>query len=256
MNALNRLATLSVLLPLTACSAAHFDRRITPPPDTPWVTLSVRVPQDVETLPMDVLYRSQTCKEVDYDGATESHTTLTPAHSAHDVSLVQQGNSNVYQARIALDGGNSCHWTLSVIRMRMQFKPESPPARGKDTIPASTSLVFDELGKDSTILAGPPKDVYGDQNIKITYFPMIFIGHISNETSLELFAGDTGFSQWSRTFRIHGAKIITIEPVLKSDKIVTQESPKAHGDPVTVTYPDGSVAYSDDIDYNRLLSIK
>lgn len=256
MNALNRLATLSVLLPLTACSAAHFDRRIAPPADTPWVTLSVRVPQDVETLPMDVLYRSQTCKEVDYDGATESHTTLTPAHSAHDVSLVQQGSSNVYQAKIALDGGNACHWSLSVIRMRMQFKPDSRLAVGKKSISSSISFVFDELGKDSTILAGSPKDVYGDQTIKTTYFPRVFIGHIANETSLELFAGDTDYSEWTQTFRIHDAKIITIEPMLKSDKVVTIEGPKVRGDSVTVTYPDGSVAYSDDIDYNRLLSIK
>lgn len=255
MNSFNRITVLSLLLPLSACSS-HFDRRINPPAQTQWVTLSVKVPKDIETLPMDVLYRSQICQEVAYDNTTESHTKLVPAHSPHDVPLVQQGNSDLYQAKVALKGGGKCDWSLSVVRMRMQFKPDSSLAKGKDTIPSSTSFVFDELGNNSSLLAGPPREVYGDQEIKITYFPMIFIGHISNETSLELFSGDKRQSKWSRTFRVHNTKELYIEPILKNDKTVIQESPKPQLDKVTVTYPDGSVVYSDDIDYDKLLSIK
>lgn len=255
MSLLNRIIIICIMAPLSACSSS-FDAKITPPTDAQWVTLSVKVPQDLETLPMDVLYRSQICQQEVYDNMSELHMKQVPARNPQEVSLIRSGNSDIYQAKIAVNGGGSCQWELSVIRMRMQFKADSVLAKGKKSISSSMVFAFNELGAQSSFVQDGVKNVYGDQKIKIKYFPNIFINHMFNKTTLRPFGGNTKELNWSRDFWVHNTKEIFVEPLLHIDKIVVQESPGNKSSRAKVTYPDGSVVYSDDIDYHKLISIR
>ncbi|MEB6378792.1 hypothetical protein MXM41_07575 [Leclercia adecarboxylata] len=249
---------LLLALPLSGC-ASRPDYTLNPPVSTEWVNVTVELPAYTEVMPMDVLYRSDKCQREDYDSTTESHVRKERGYNPQIFRMTQHVINNIWKGRIALDGGGKCEWKLSGIRVDIQLEKTLPLAAAKKIIPTSYEFAFDDDAYSAGEGSGMRKEAYNDLYIKTELFPVI-IHHRDNEIVLKLFGGNTRKQQWSRFYRVHGVKNITIKPLLYIKKVVLLEAPKSSSAPagMTITYPDGTVELKRAIipDYDRLLSLK
>lgn len=247
---------LALMFPLTGC-ASQPDYTLNPPASTEWVNISLKLPAQVEIMPMDVLYRSDKCKREVYDQKIESHISLENGKNPQVVRMIQQGNGGIWQRRIALDGGGKCKWKLSTVRIDLKLNRNIPLTKGKDPTSVSYVFAFDDEFYSGGGMPGQRKDVHGNLTIKTDFFPMVFINHAFNETDIDMFGGNVRKLQWSRHYRVYETHEIVITPVLHINKVVTLESPLTPPGKVTVTYPDGSQESVSGIipDYKKLLSM-
>lgn len=251
------LLPLLVLLPLSGC-ASRPDYTLTPPASSEWVTVAVKLPAETEVLPLDVLYRSETCRREVYDQSTESHVSTERGLNPLQMDLSPADDKGIRQIRIALDGGTKCGWTLSGIRVGIQLAKTSVLANGKDITPANYVFDFDDEGYSNAFGKGEPNSVSGDLIFKTEFFPMIYVNHAFNETDIDIFSGDEKYGKWNRYYRVSSTRNITIEPILYLNKVVKLESPNPPPGKVTATYPDGSSEKINGIvpDYDKLLLMK
>lgn len=253
------LLPLLALLPLSGC-ASRPDYTLSPPASSEWVTVAVKLPAETEVLPLDVLYRSETCRRKVYDPTTESHVSTERGLNPMQMDLSPADGNGVRQIRIAFDGGTKCGWTLSGIRVGIQLAKTSVLANGKDIIPANYVFDFDDEGYSNAFGKGKPNFVSGDLMFKTEFFPMVITNNMFIETYAQLFAGNTKYEKWNRYYRLSGTKNIRIEPIVYSKKVVKLESPRNRKDSpgMTVLYPDGTTEKIRGItpDYTKLLSMK
>lgn len=257
VNAMAGLLPLLALLPLSGC-ASRPDYTLSPPGNTEWVTVAVKLPPETEALPVDVLYRSESCRRKDYDPTTESHVRTIRGFNPIRIPLSPPDNSGLRKARIALDGGTQCGWTLSGIRVGIQVSRSSDLAQGKDVTAANYVFDFDDEGYGSAFGKGKPTPVSGDLIFKTEFFPMEYVYRSISETDLDLFAGDEKYDKWNRYYRVTDSRNIKIEPVLYLNKVVKLQTSDSSRGKVIATYPDGS---SENIsgrapDYDKLLRMK
>ena len=247
------------MLSLSGC-ASRPDYTLNPPAGTEWLTVAVKLPPDTEVLPLDVLYRSETCRRKVYDQSTESHVSKERGLNPMQMELSPADGNGFRQIRIALDGGTKCGWALSGVRVGIRLAKTSALAKGKDTTPANYVFDFDDEGYSSAFGHGKPNPVRGDLIFKTEFFPMEYIYRSISDIDIDLFAGNTKEGKWNRYYRISGTKKIRVEPTLYSKKVVRLESPKSRNDSpgMTVLYPDGSTEKIRGIapDYTKLLLMK
>ncbi|HHL2500963.1 TPA: hypothetical protein ACQ301_003040 [Yersinia enterocolitica] len=220
--------------------------------------MAVKLPPETEVIPMDVLYRSETCRKEVYDNTTESHVTTVRGLNPKLVSLSQADSNGRREAKIAMNGGGKCDWKLSGVRVGIQLSKTSALANGKDVTAANYVFDFDDEGYRNAFGKGKPNTVRGDLVFKTEFFPMEYIYHSINEIDLDLFAGDEKYEKWNRYYKVNGTKNIKIEPVLYLSSVVKLKSSGSSLGKVIATYPDGS---SEKIngrvpDYNKLLQMK
>ena len=245
-----------LLLLLNGC-ASRPDYTLIPPTSSEWVTVAVKLPAETEALPLDVLYRSETCRQKDYDPTTDSHIRTIRGFNPVQVPLSSPDRGGYRQARIALDGGTKCGWKLSGIRVGIQLVKTSALAQGKDNIAANYVFDFDDEGYSSAFGKGKPGDTRGNLHLATDFFPVI-THHLDGKISVKLFGGDTRYEQWSRYYRVSSIKQIRISPVVYLNKIVTITPPNPPPGDLNVTYPDGSTGKASYIypDYKKLLLMR
>ena len=255
----NALLAAMVMLSLSGC-ASRPDYTLNPPVTTEWLTVAVKLPPDTEVLPLDVLYRSETCRRKVYDQSTESHVSKERGLNPMQMELSPADGYGVRKVRIALDGGTKCGWALSGVRVGIQLAKTSALAQGKDITPANYVFDFDDEGYSNAFGSGKPNPVTGDLMFKTEFFPMEYIYRSISDIDIDLFAGNTKEGKWNRYYRLSHTKEIRIEPIVYFKKVVRLESPKSQkdGSGMTVLYPDGSTEKIRGIapDYTKLLSMK
>ena len=254
MNFLNKIAFLPLVLMLNSCGD-YTDRTLSPPPNAKWIDVTFTLPEGITLLPLEVLYRSERCKTVRYNSSNEPHDI--PGYNNFDKQYDQQGNSNIWQQRIAIDGGGPCQWQLNSIKVSFKIADNNPRVKGKEVIETNYIFDFDDYGFSDGYGTGKAKETSGDLVIRTDFFPMV-THHIDNTTSLKFFGGDTGYEQWRRRYKLKNSQNIHIEPVVRLNKIVTLNPPLIRPGNITATYPDGSREQIPHIypDYEKLLSMK
>ncbi|MDN0122370.1 hypothetical protein QVN60_03980 [Yersinia aleksiciae] len=254
MKLSNCLSLLALILPLSGC-ASRPDYTLNPPASSEWVTVTVKLPSEMEVLPLDVLYRSDKCQREVYDEKTESHTSRDRGVNPHLITL--QNSGDIRQARVALEGGGKCEWKLSGIRVGLQLARTLPLVTGKNIISTNYVFDFDNEGYRNAFGEGAAKKTTGDLYLKSEFFPII-THHRDNEVTIKLFGGDTRYEQWNRYYRVYNIKQIVIEPVVYLSKVVTLNPPKLLPGNITATYPDGSKEEIPNVNpnYEKLLSMK
>jgi hypothetical protein len=212
------------------------------------------VPDGVTLLPAELLYRSEKCKTVRYNSSNEPHDI--PGYNDFEQQFSQQGSSNIWQQRVAIEGGGSCQWYLSSLRVSFQLSTNNPLAKGKEVIATNYIFDFGRYGLSDGYGTGRSKEVSGDLNLKTDFFPMV-ANHIDNTVSLKFFGGNTEFEKWRRRFQIKNTQNIEIEPIIHLSKVVTLNPPNIPGN-LTAIYPDGNSEKIQSIypDYEKLLSMK
>ncbi|TCV96847.1 hypothetical protein [Biostraticola tofi] len=156
-------ANVLYLLPLLALSGCALSENLSPPPNGKTVKVAVVKPADVDILPMDVIYRSEKCRDKIFTstGAINSRA----GYHLLTVPFNPEKGSDRVSNNIALDGGGQCEWKLSNIKFDFQYHNMKKFGAGvKRSIPSDIVFVFDRNA--------PPRgdghydDVYGVIEIK------------------------------------------------------------------------------------------
>jgi hypothetical protein len=183
------------------------------------------------------MYRSAVCKNITH-GASGQRIELEGYHGI-DVQLRRLGASDLYQAKLPIDGGGACQWHLSNVMFGVAY---SDPARFGENVTFGAGggvvVMFDHNRPSRS--SGLPIKVDGDLTIKKDYYPWLseaFLGGYRKQISLE------GVGDIYLMYQALQARQVYFEPVLHSDFLVTSVQPKVKkkGNHTSFTYPDGSV---------------
>lgn len=139
--------------------------------------MTVKLPPQIEVMPVDVLYRTDKCQRKDYDSTTESHIREERGYNPKIIRMKRKDENHVWQSKIALDGGGKCEWKLSTVRIGIQLMKNIPLTQGKNPNSVSYVFAFDEEFYSGGGLPGQKKEVQGNLEIKTDLFPMVYINH-------------------------------------------------------------------------------
>lgn len=218
---------------LTGCAK---DYSLAPPADSEKVTVTIKVPKELEAETMLVMYRSKLCT---FTGHTANWVAYErEGYQKIDIRPLQIGQSDLYEAKLAVDGGGACQWRLSNVTFGVMYKNTAQFGE-KVTYGAGGGVVvvFDH---NAPSRSGPSTNVEGDLVIKKDYYPWVsetLIGQYKHQVSL---LGETGIYLGYQALK---AKSVYFEPVLHPKFILRSVSPKEKkkGTYTAFTLPDGSV---------------
>ncbi len=219
------------LLPLLALSSCVLSEDLSPPADGKTVKVSVVKPADIDILPMDVIYRSEKCRDKIFTSTGE--ITSRAGYHLLTVPFKPETGSDMVSNSVALNGGGQCEWKLSNIKFDFQYhNMKKFGARVKRSIPSDIVFVFDRNA--------PPRgdghydDVYGVIEIEKNYYPLIRRKNTDEEMLVLSIQG-----QPMLTYRVHDANSIVFKPIFHSDMVVNAVPPKKKGDGYSLFYPNG-----------------
>jgi hypothetical protein len=224
---------LSLFASLSGCAK---DYSLAPPADSEKITVTVKLPKELKTETMWVMYRSTTCKRISY-GASGQRTEQDGHHSVYK-ELERQGLSDLYQVELPKDGGGACRWHLANVTFGVTYG--DPTRFGENVTYGAGGGVVVIFDHNNSPRGGADIEVDGDLMIKKDYYPWVnesFLGGYIKRISL---AGEGDIYLMYRALQ---ARQVYFEPVLHSDFLVSSEGTKVHkiGSFISFTYPDGSV---------------
>ena len=227
------IAIVAMVISLSGCAK---DYSLAPPADSEKVTVTVKVPKDLTARPMQVIYRSTICTFTDHTAMGKPYQR--DEYQRTDIWPVRQGQSDLYRAELAMDGGGACQWRLSNVTFGVAY---ADPARFGESVNfgggGGVVVIFDH---NNSPRGGADFKVEADLTIKKDYYPWVseaFLGGYKKHVSL------AGEGNLYLKYQALQARQVFFEPVLHSNYLVTSEGTKVHkvGSFIKFTYPDGSV---------------
>ncbi|MCT8248198.1 hypothetical protein [Proteus faecis] len=236
---------MSIIIIIQGCAPrSDKNKTLSPSADTEWVTIGIKLPEGIEALPLNVLYRSDICQRAQYNSAGEKY--YIPGFNPKTIALKQQGSSDIYQTKIALNGGGSCQWQLSEVWMEIQpVKSAHFAYKDYEIIPSGwMKFYFDNRNNWNENLIKK----FGEIEIKRDIFPEIKTSNIFKENTFTLFDGNN--DSW-KEFRVYNAISIFFFPIYHKNKTIRYEDSKVDNKNLIVIYPDGSI-HEGIADYKKL----
>ena len=232
--------TSGVLLLLFSLGGCAQNRTLSPPPGGEEVSITVKVPQNLAADPMQVIYRSAKCPikrsgpdwtRYEEDGYLS--TTVRPQ---------RLGQSEVYEAKLPINGGGRCQWQLSNVTFGVTYANTTHfGAEVKAGLGGGGVIVmFDQRLPQRRSVFEPTIEVSGDVLIRKDYYPVVNEQFLGGYKKLAWLVGEGEIYSY---YRAPNARKVTFKPVLHTDYVVYSIEPKVHkvGDYIKLTYPDGSV---------------
>lgn len=209
------------------------NKTLSPPADTEWVTVGIKLPAGIEALPLNVLYRSEICQRAQYNSAGEKE--YISGFNPNAVALKQQGSSDIYQTKIALNGGGSCQWQLSEVWMSIRYKKRLNTDSDFETIPSDRLILLFNNHKynQGEII----RNLIKNEKIELNYYPVFINNKVSNEKEIILFNNWDG----SQYISANDEKKILFTPIYHKDNITKIDMPKERGTGITIYYSDGTI---------------
>lgn len=222
-------------LTLVSLSGCAKDSSLAPPQDGDRVTVTLKVPTELEAESMRVMYRSTVCTFTDHSAYGTPYKR--DGYQRMDVIPVRLGQSDLFEAKLPIDGGGVCQWRLSNVTFGVAYK--HPTRFGEGVTYGAGGGVVVIFDHNNSPRGGANIKVEGDLIIKKDYYPWLhekFLGGYEKYVNL---AGDGGIYLMYEALR---ARKVYFEPVLHSDYIISSQGSKVHkiGDFIRFTYPDGS----------------
>ena len=213
------------------------DRSLAPPPDSETITVTVKLPEELKTETMWVMYRSTTCRSVTH-GASGQRLERDGHHSVYR-EFQRQGQSDLYQVELPKDGGGACRWHLANVTFGVQFV--DPTRFGENAVNGAGGGVIVIFDHNNSPQGGADIEVEGDLSVRKEYYPWVdeeFLGRYKKRVSLN------GESRIYSKYKATQAKRVYFEPVVYADFVIHSAGPKVKkkGNYTTFIYPDGSVA--------------
>lgn len=249
---ITRVIFLFFLMIITGCAprsdVSSKNRTLSPPADSEWVTVGIKLPKEIEALPLNVLYRSEICQRSRYDSSGKKY--YIPGFNPNKVTLVQQGNSDIYQTKIALNGGGTCQWQLSEVWLEISYKDIFNKYRDFDPIFYRLILTFKENNfRPQQSL----RNIIKNGIINFHYYPVITNNEILNKKSIYL------FNNWGRAqyILVSNEKNILFTPIFHNKNITKVDITKERDKKNIIYYTDGTIekTFSGDPNYNKLKSL-
>ena len=225
---------LVVLISMNGCGQ---DYSLSPPANSELITVTVKVPKELKTENMWVMYRSTTCKSITR-GPSGQRDERDGHHSVYK-EFQRQGQSDLYQIELPKDGGGACRWHLANVTFGVVY---ADPTRFGENVTAGAGagvvVVFDH---NNSPRGGTGRAVDGDLIIKKDYYPWIsesFIGRYEKDVSL---LGES--RTYYLSYQALKAKAVFFEPILHSGFLVNSVGPKVKDkcNYAVFNYPDGSI---------------
>ncbi|MGF6203145.1 hypothetical protein [Pseudomonas laurylsulfatiphila] len=212
------------------------DYSLAPPADSEKITVTVKLPKELKTETMWVMYRSATCKRIS-QGASGQRVERDGHHSVYK-EFQRQGQSDLYHVELPKDGGGACKWHLANVTFGVVYA--DPTQFGENVTYGAGGGVIVIFDHNNSPQGGADIKVDGDLEIKKDYYPWMseaFIGGYRKHISL---AGEGGIYLKYQALQ---ARQVYFEPVLHSGYVVRSEGTKVQkkGSFIKFTYPDGSV---------------
>ena len=238
LKCLVRTARLTVLL----CAFFLFlggcrqDYSLSPPADSEKITVTVKLPKELKTETMWVMYRSAICKRIS-SGASGQRIEQDGHHSVYK-EFERQGLSDLYQVELPRDGGGACRWHLANVTFGVVY---ADPARfGENVIDGGGGGVVVIFDYNNSPRGGANIKVDGDLVLRKDYYPWLseaFLGGYKKHISL------AGEGEIYLMYQALKARTVYFEPTLHSAFTVfsTQPKEKKEGNHTTFTYPDGTI---------------
>ncbi|WP_122553169.1 hypothetical protein [Pseudomonas viridiflava] len=223
----------TLLISLSGCAK---DYGLAPPVDSEKITVTIKVPKDLKAESMRVMYRSSVCT---FTGHTGNWVAFKrEGYQKLDLEPVRVGESDLYEAKLPVDGGGACQWRLSNVTFGVVHK--NPSQFGEDVIPGAGGGVVVVFDHNKPSRSGPSIEVGGDLVIRKDYYPWVkerFLGGHVKRVSL------MGAEDIYLGYEALHAKKVYFEPVVHSDFILYSVEPKElkEGRYTRFTFPDGSV---------------
>ncbi|WP_339438403.1 MULTISPECIES: hypothetical protein [unclassified Pseudomonas] len=238
MNAsLSRMS--GVLLLLFSLSGCAQNRTLSPPPGGEQVSVTIKVPEDLAAEPMRVMYRSEKCPIkrsgpdwTSYEEDGYLSTTVQPQ---------RQGQSDVYEAKLPINGGGRCQWQLSNVTFGVTYANTTHFGENVKAGPGGGVIVmFDQHLPQRRSAFEPIIKVSGDALISKDYYPWVSERFIGGHKKLAWLVGEGEMYSY---YRAPTARKVTFEPSLHASYVVYSLGSKVHkvGVYPELTYPDGSV---------------
>src|SRR5690606_18237874 len=112
-----------LLTSVFSISGCARDYSLAPPTESEYVTVTIKVPDELVAETMNVMYRSPICRRISY-GASGQRFELDGFHNV-DMQPQRQGQSDLYQAKLPIDGGGGCQWRLSNVTFGVAYSNPS-----------------------------------------------------------------------------------------------------------------------------------
>ena len=224
---------LTALFTLIGCAR---DLALAPPVDTDYVKVTVKLPNQLVAETMQVIYRSTLCTFTSYNANGKPYKR--DGYQNMDVELVRVGQSDLYDAKMARDGGGECQWRLSNVTFGVVYS--DPTHFGENVSYGAGGGVIVIFDHNNSPRGGADFKVDGDLVLKKDYYPWLseaFLGGYRKQISLD----DGGYIYLM--YQALTAREIYFEPIVHSKFLVRSIEPKVKkkGNYPTFFYPDGSV---------------
>ena len=243
-----------VIVALISClSGCKQDYSLNPPADSEKITVTVKLPKELKTETMWIMYRSAKCKRVSR-GASGQRTERDGHHSIYQ-EFERQGQSDLYKIELAKDGGGGCKWQLANVTFDVVYA--EPTEFGEKVVKGSgggVMVIFDHNNSPH----GPASiKIDGDLITRKDYYPWLKESFLLGHSKRVGLVGEGGIYL---VYQALQARTVYFEPVLHSGFLISSIGPKVHEDGVftAYTYPDGKVVADDKFhpDFQRLQSIR
>ena len=226
-----KLINVFYLLLLFSLSSCALSEGFSPPPDGKTVKVAVVKPADIDILPMDIIYRSEKCR----DKILTSAGAISSRAGYHllTVPFKPEAGSDIVSNSVALDGGGQCQWKISNIRFQFQFSDMKKFGVDiKENIPNDVVFVFDKNAPSRG--NGKYENVSGDIRIRKDYYPLINKRFTGNGMSVLTMQG-----QPLLTYKVYQTNKIVFEPVIHLDLLVYALPPNENNNDYVVIFPNG-----------------
>ncbi|UDN37235.1 hypothetical protein [Proteus sp. NMG38-2] len=241
---------LPIIIMIQGCAPrSDKNKTLSPPANTEWVTVGIKLPAGIEVLPLNVLYRSEICQRAQYNSAGEKE--YISGFNPNAVALKQQGSSDIYQTKIALNGGGSCQWQLSEVWISIIYKKTLNTDSDFEAIPSHKLILLFNNNKynEGEII----RNLIENEKIELNYYPVFINNEVSNEKKITL------FNHWGRSqyILVNNERNILFTPLFHKDNITKIDMPKELEKDIIIYYSDGTIEKinSSRPNYNKLKSL-
>ena len=237
MNALIRCTSAGLLLfSLNGCA---LDRGLSPPAGGEQVSMTVKVPQNLAAEPMQVIYRSEKCP-IKRSGPDWS-SYKEDDYLATTVQPQRQVQSDLYEAKLPVNGGGGCQWRLSNVTFGITYANTTHFGENVKPGPGGWVIVmFDHHLPQRRSVFDPTEQISGNLLIRKDYYPRVSEHFLGGYEKLARLVGEGGIYLY---YRALNARKVAFEPLLHADYVLYSVGPKVkkEGNYTQYTYPDGSM---------------
>lgn len=241
----------TLFLSVSGCAA---DRSMSPPPNSEKVHFIIKIPESLEVKPIQVMYRSTVCRHFTHDAHGRRETL--DGYNGFELRL-RQGENDLYETEVYVDGGGPCRWRLSNVDIGVQYRVPTP--FGVDATPGwggGLIIVFDSNNPQRQVstaisVQGEKLDIIKD------YYPLVTERFINGYRK---FASLVGVDARDLTYNAPQARQIYFEPLLHREYVVTSIEPKKNifGVFPKFYYPDGTFQshWRSTVDFKKMQEIR